>query len=80
MKKYTLHVALALVFAIGAFTPTPHAEAALISTAQITEQRTIADNAQHNALEERLKLVQMLLVQVLEQRIDQLKAQIESQK
>jgi hypothetical protein len=76
MKKLITHAALAVVFVSGIYLQAPRAEAALITDAQVTEQRAVVQNADHTAVQERLKLLQMLLIQALEQRIDQLKTQL----
>ncbi|MEN9920492.1 MAG: hypothetical protein RL538_385 [Candidatus Parcubacteria bacterium] len=80
MKKHISKVTLAVVFAAGAFLPTLHVEAALISEARLSAQREVIQEANRTVLEERLKLVQMLLINALGQRVEQLKEQVENQK
>lgn len=74
MQKNITMMVLALVFTVGTFLPTASAEAALITDAQVTEQKAVLNESVRNVLLEELKLVQMVFIQLLEQRITQLQA------
>ena len=63
---------VAFMFAVGVLVPAENATASLISDAQVDEQEMVHAEAERKALLEELKLVQMLFIQLLGERISQL--------
>lgn len=72
MQKNIAMMLLALVFAVGTYLPATSAQAALISDEQVQEQKVVLNESVRSLLLEELKLVQMIFIQLLEQRIDEL--------
>ena len=79
MQKNITMMLLALVFAVGTFLPAASAEAALITDTQVAEQKAVLNESVRGTLLEELKLVQMVFIQLLEQHVAQLQAQVEAQ-
>jgi len=65
---------LTLVFAVGTFAPLTRVQAAYISNEQVEEQKMVLNESVRNLLLEELKLVQMIFIQLLEERIADLEA------
>lgn len=75
MQKHITAMLLTLVFVVGTFAPLTRVQAALITNEQVEEQKIVLNESVRNLLREELKLVQMIFIQALEKRIDELKAQ-----
>jgi len=75
MRTFIIPMVVALVFAVGAFAPSVNVHAALITNSDVSEQKAVVHESIRLAMFEQVKLIQMIFIQLLEERIEVLEAQ-----